>query len=268
VASTPPRPRLVAVRLLDWDTAFFSARMGVIDRDHSAVVAGSAPDREHLAAELARDLADLLVDARAEGFAHLIFRAPADDLAAAWAAERAGLRLVDVGIDSAIPLGRATAALSEPDTAVTIRPAHSADVAALQELAAEAFVLSRFSADPFFSPVQVKAFHRQWVANLCAGLAQAVLVCEVDRAVAGFVSCALRGDEGRIPLIATDSRHRRRGAGGALVAAALRWFADAGARIVYVKTQAHNYPALALYGRAGFTAANTELTFSITLNPE
>jgi ribosomal protein S18 acetylase RimI-like enzyme len=139
------------------------------------------------------------------------------------------------------------------------------DESILGELAGRAFVLSRFSADPFFTPEQVQNFHRTWITNLCRELAQRVLVCEIDGTVAGFVSCALASDEGRIPLIATGAEYRGRGLGSALVAAALHWFLDAGCRVVHVKTQAHNFRALALYHRSGFTVSNVELTFSIAL---
>jgi ribosomal protein S18 acetylase RimI-like enzyme len=77
----------------------------------------------------------------------------------------------------------------------------------------------------------------------------------------------MSGDEGRIPLIATQAGYRRRGVGQGLVSAALRWFAEAGARVAHVKTQSVNYPALALYHRAGFAVNKSELTFSVTLSP-
>jgi mycothiol synthase len=92
-------------------------------------------------------------------------------------------------------------------------------------------------------------------------------VAERGGEVIGFVSCALSGDEGRIPLIACGEGQRGRGLGRALVASALRWFAANGARVAHVKTQAVNYPALALYHRSGFNVSKTELTFSITLDP-
>jgi ribosomal protein S18 acetylase RimI-like enzyme len=150
---------------------------------------------------------------------------------------------------------------------VPIRDARGDDVSVLRELAADSFRLSRFSADPFFSAEQVRDFHREWVTNLCSGLAQAVLVCELDGELAGFISCALSDREGRIPLIATSAEHRRRGVASGLVGAALRWFADVGATVVHVKTQSINYPALALYHRAGFTVSTSELTFSTILSP-
>jgi ribosomal protein S18 acetylase RimI-like enzyme len=257
-AAVDPPALGLELRCLDWDTRFFGSRMGTLVLTPS----GRSEDVTTRLDALDRDLSILLNRARAEGYAHLIFRAPADDLPAAWAAEQAGLRLVDVGIDSTWSPG---AAPVQDTSGVPVRSVRIDDLPSLCDLAAESFLLSRFSADPFFTSAQVQAFHREWVKNLCGGLAQGILVCEIEGELAGFITCALSGDEGRIPLIATRAGYRRRGLGRALVGSALRWFAEAGARVAHVKTQAHNYPALTLYHRAGFTVSKTELTFSVTI---
>jgi len=250
-----PVARAFELKPLDWDTAFFGARMGTI----VATDALRDLDPSKLTAELQR----ILSQAQADGYAHLIFRAAVDDAHAIWAAESVGLKLMDVGIDSTFSFDR-TAIPEAPS--VTIRELRTNDISHLSELAAEAFTLSRFSADPFFSDEQVKEFHRTWARNLCTGLAQAVLVAEVDGSIAGFISCAVKGTDGRIPLVGVDGRFRGKGVGQALVTAALRWFRDSDCKIVDVKTQAHNYRALALYHRAGFVVSKSELTFSVTLN--
>jgi dTDP-4-amino-4,6-dideoxy-D-galactose acyltransferase len=244
---------------LEWDTGFFGAPMAAI-----VPVSGVEPPRDGWqAGGVEKSLTVLLEQARTQGYAHVIFRTTSEDQAAIWGAEGAGLRLVDVGVDSSFDVSQAGSPGPAPELA--IRPARADDLPALRELAGSAFVLSRFAADPFFTSEEVIRFHEQWITNLYNGLAQAVLVCELERGLAGFVTCALNGDQGRIPLIATRADYRRRGVGRALVAAALHWFAAAGARAAHVKTQAHNYPALALYHRAGFVVSKTELTFSITL---
>jgi dTDP-4-amino-4,6-dideoxy-D-galactose acyltransferase len=232
------------LRHLAWDTRFFGATMGTIAL---APVHETAPalERSDL---LYRDLVALLDRARARGYAHLILRIPGDDMPSVWAAERADLRLVDVGVDSTFSFGRTV--VPESSTAALVRPVRDNDLPALRELAAAAFVFSRFAADPFFTPTQVADFHREWVTNLCRGLAQAVLVCEVEGVPAGFVSCS----------------YHRGGLGRALVSEALRWFDAAGVRVAHVKTQAQNYPALALYQRSGFVVSNTEFTFSAALD--
>jgi ribosomal protein S18 acetylase RimI-like enzyme len=244
---------------LDWDTSFFGARMGTIVRTIPTLQTEAAASVD----SLTYALRSLLDDARSAGYAHLILRLPIDDLSGIWAAEGSGLKLVDVGIDSRITLGHDVASAHSPR--LTIRACVPGDVDTLREIAADAFKLSRFSADPFFTDDQVKEFHRTWTTNLCQGLAQTVLVAERDGGIAGFVSCSVSGTEGRIPLIATNALARGQGVGRALVAAALRWFSAAGCRVADVKTQAQNYSALALYHRSGFNVFKTELTFSIAL---
>lgn len=250
----------VALRRLDWDTAFFGVLMGAIDARREPEITSPARRAEVLAA----DLQLALEQARAEGYSHLIYRIPADDIASTWAAESTGLKLVDVAVDSTFRFG--TTPIPDRGDGPAIRPARAEDVPALREVAATAFAVSRFATDPFFSAASVSAFYQEWVTNLCNGLAQAVFVCEIATEVAGFVSCTMTGDEGRIPLIATRAGDRQRGVGRGLVATALRWFAEADARVAHVKTQSVNYPALALYHRAGFTVSRAELTFSIALD--
>lgn len=244
------------LRRLDWDTTHFGRKMGVLAFTLSKAEMGHA--------SLAGDLRLALAEAAADGYAHLILRAPAEQLTVARAAEAGGLRLVDVSVDLAT-----TVAARHTITPIgsEVRAATPADLDVLRSIAETAFERSRFSTDPFFSDDQVVGFHRQWITNLCDGLAKAVLVAESSDEIVGFTSCAVQADGiGRIPLIATSESHRRQGVGRTLVESSLRWFSAAGLKTVRVKTQASNYPALAMYHRAGFTVAASELTFSVTLN--
>ena len=78
----PPQPQPFVLKPLDWDTAFFGARMGSI--------VATSPISPVTPATLRGDLLRILTRARADGYAHLIFRAGADDTAAIQAAEDAG----------------------------------------------------------------------------------------------------------------------------------------------------------------------------------
>jgi ribosomal protein S18 acetylase RimI-like enzyme len=205
-----------------------------------------------------RQLLDALASRAAdEGFAHLTYRPPVNDWGAVHGVEQAGWSLVDVGLDF---VTRQLKSNQPADS--TVRRSRDDDLPALRELAATAFVHSRFAADPFFSEAEVEAFHRQWVTNLHNGLAQAVLVSVDAGDVTGFVSCSLLGSAGRIPLIAVKDGRRGAGIGKSLVQAALAWFSASGAAEVRVKTQAANTPAVGLYERAGFVLERLELTFT------
>jgi TDP-D-fucosamine acetyltransferase len=243
------------LRRLDWDTAHFGRKMGSLALDPADT---GGQDRA-----LAADLRLALDEARDDGYAHVILRVRADQLNLARAAEQAGLRLVDVGVDLVTAVGGRHHTLD-----AGVRRATAKDESALRSIAECAFEHSRFASDPFFSDEQVAGFYRRWITNLCEGLAKAVLVAEASDEIAGFTSCTVQDDgTGRIPLIATSEEHRRQGVGRALVEASLAWFANAGIKTVWVKTQAANYAALAMYHRAGFTVGAAELVFSTTLEP-
>jgi ribosomal protein S18 acetylase RimI-like enzyme len=243
-----------ALHRLDWDTEFFGTTFGMIDAVEP--VSGVA-DRQGAYASL---LGELSVAASAAGYAHLTYRPPGEDWQAVHGAERAGFLLIDVGVDFCQRLTE-----TPPPIAAAIRRSRDEDLAALRDLAATAFVHSRFAVDPYFSEQQVQDFHRQWVTNLHNGLAQRVLVSELDGTISGFASCALSGEQGRIPLIAVNSAFRSRGLGKELVQAALRWLYEADAKEVRVKTQAANTRATSLYERCGFALERSELTFSRVL---
>jgi ribosomal protein S18 acetylase RimI-like enzyme len=243
-------PRALEVHGLDFDTRLFGAKLGAITR------ASDVPPS-------AQDLRATLAQAKSDGYAHLIFRANAEDIDSIWAAEQAGMKLVDIGVDSTFDLAKTP--VPEQPAAPLVREAKPEDLKPLQDLAAVAFTRSRFVVDPFFSADANELLHRTWVKNLFGGLAQAIFVAEVDGEVAGFVSNSVHEHEARIPLIATNARVRRMGVGKALIARALWWSKTQGVPNAHVKTQAHNYPALALYHRAGYVVSRTELTFSATL---
>lgn len=247
----------VELRRLDWDTNFFGRKMGILELNVREV-----PRRQ--VDRLTADLCLALREAAADGYAHLILRIPSDRTNAIRAAEEAGLRLVDAAVDLVVRLrdNRPTG-LGQTN----VRQASDGDIDALREIAGQAFELSRFASDPFFASEEVSAFYRQWIANLCDGLAAEVLVATAGDEIAGFVACALESAQhGRIPLIATGEPHRRQGIGRALVEASLGWFASSGQRAVFVKTQAANYPALALYQQFGFQVIRSEVTLSVHLN--
>ncbi|OAI40208.1 hypothetical protein AYO38_06210 [bacterium SCGC AG-212-C10] len=240
------------LRRLDWDTEFFDSLMGVVEVDRSAQCLSLM--------ELTAELESQRDNARRQAYRHLILRARSEDFSTIWAAEAAGFRLVDVGVDLRCQLPE-----SRGGQCQLLRPWLPEDLPQLREIAASSFIYSRFAADPFFSAEEVSAFHETWISNLCHGLAQEVLVVgEISRPL-GFVACSISGDTGRIPLIAVKRDGRGKGLGQELVSGALAWFAAHGCREAWVKTQAHNCPALALYQRHGFAITNVELALSLTL---
>jgi ribosomal protein S18 acetylase RimI-like enzyme len=254
--------RPAEVHPLEWDSNFFRARMAAI---RITGPRGSGDLRTESDA-LATELRAALREAELERFEHVSLRVPAEDVAAIWAAERAGLRLMDNAVDLRFDFASTPLPLA---TDPRIRLGTAADIPALRAMTAGAFNLTRYALDPFFSLEQVDAFYATWATNLFSGLADAVFVADVEGQPAAFVSAKLSGDgTGRIPLVATARHHQRKGLARGLLNAALEWFAHAELDVAFVKTQTANYPAVSLYERAGFHIHQSELTFTTTLNQE
>lgn len=234
-------------------------------------------DSELLGAPVARmtvlDAPDLagfnaLLDAsRAEcvrrGVRHVVRRLPVGAFVETWGLSRAGYQLVDVSVlferDSDAPSAR--------DASIRLVGAGEAEPLAARF--AEAFTLTRFAVDPFFSKEAAAELHRRWILNSCAGRADAVLVADAGGVLAGFVTCRVdHGSKtGNIELIAVDAAQRGAGTGRKLVAAALDWFRGRTER-VQVRTQLNNLIATRLYQASGFQLKLGELTYTWVLEEE
>jgi ribosomal-protein-alanine N-acetyltransferase len=74
----------------------------------------------------------------------------------------------------------------------------------------------------------------------------------VGRSLVGFILSRLVVDEAEILSVAVTSSRRGKGLARRLLDLHLRRLAGLGARAVFLEVDAHNVPALRLYGRAGF----------------
>lgn len=194
---------------------------------------------------------------------HVVRRLQVGAFEETWGLSRAGYRLVDVSVLFERESDPATGA--DP----SIRLVRPGDDEKLAARFAEAFNLTRFAVDPFFSVAAAAELHRRWIRNSCAGRADAVLVAEVAGELAGFVTCRVDkpSKTGNIELIAVDSAQRGTGAGRRLVAAALNWFHGRTER-VQVRTQVNNLIATRLYQASGFRLKLGELTYTWVLDEE
>ncbi len=95
-------------------------------------------------------------------------------------------------------------------------------------------------------------------ASLLAAFADPQTIARVVRGAAGvahgFVVARRAADEVEVLLVAVAEHARRRGAGSALVVAALADAARAGAVAAHLEVRASNAAAIALYTRLGFIA--------------
>lgn len=207
------------------------------------------------------DPADALRRHRAAQTERAFYYAKADtrDVALTHALTGGGMAVVDVSVT----LGLEPAAACGLDDAneVLVRECDAADSAGVLDIAGRAFRYSRFHLDPLVPIELAHRVKREWMANYVRkARGEALLVARIDGRPAGFLAVIDATDGGRrakaIDLIAVDEGARRRGVGGALVAAFIRRFSGC-ADLLQVGTQVANAPSLALYQRFGFTVRHS-----------
>lgn len=134
-----------------------------------------------------------------------------------------------------------------------VRAAEPADLPALERIAGQAFVHSRFYSDGRFAPGRCDELYRTWIRRSCEGWADCVLVAEGASGPNGFVTCHLdqAAGAGDIGLIGVDAEIRGRGTGRALMDGTIAWLGSVAARRLRVATQASNIPAQRLFQASG-----------------
>jgi len=210
-------------------------------------------------------LRSLAEEAKAKDFSQLLRRTGGAERGEAWALERVGFELMDIGVTFGRRLGGIISPPVRDD--IIVRVATEADIAAIVNGMMHLPWGSRYESDPTYTPEQVQHLRTRWLWNSYRGRAAAVLMGEIEGQAAGFVTCVL--DEsagiGDIDLVGTLPPFRSRGAASHLVAHALSWFSSR-CRFVTVRTQATNTAAAGVYERAGFTLHSSDITFRLNLD--
>lgn len=239
-AGNPPPP----VQKLPWDSEHFGFPVGRYVAEWMDEAAAAAAVQH----------------ARASGLRCMYFLTGADQTDSIAAAQRHGFRVVDVRLTL-----EQVGSWPQPVMALTagavLRSAETGDRAALDALARESFTDSRFYADPGFPRAKAGELYARWLQRDLELDPDGVIVAQIGREVAGFISTRMGPTAGQISLIAVDEHFRAAGLGGALVAAALERLRGQGAAMVSVVTQARNLGALRMYERAGFRTQRVDLWF-------
>jgi ribosomal protein S18 acetylase RimI-like enzyme len=140
------------------------------------------------------------------------------------------------------------------DGGAGVRPLDPDRDAAVPDIAAEAFSLSRFHLDPNVPDEVAVRIKRDWAqAYLDGTRGDGALVVEADGQVVGFLGVVAAGDVRVIDLIAVAPSAQGRGAGGALV----RRLCSDWSGPVEVGTQTANERGIRFYERLGFETART-----------
>lgn len=217
-------PVSVSIKPLDWESAFFQRRSGLIELD------GEAPLSDSLFAAYDIVQAKVLSQQTAEL-----------DALTEW-----GFRLVE---------GEAEFVLGIPSHGrpAGIRIARKEHIPLLREVASGAFAQSRFRA-PWYQPGDSGRFYAQWIENAVLAIFdhQCLLAVSDQGEIQGFVSLReLPDGNARIGLLATLPQAQGLGVGQRMLEAAADWCRARRLTRLRVTTQLGNLPALRLYHRCG-----------------
>jgi len=134
----------------------------------------------------------------------------------------------------------------------------------LEALALASGHLSRFLLDPKIPRHVFPDLYLRWIRRSVRGeIADAVLVVNENRALAGMVTLACDGDLGSIGLIAVADAYRGRGIGRRLIVAAEAFCAERKSKWLHVVTQGANQAACALYSACGFALAEEHAVYHV-----
>jgi dTDP-4-amino-4,6-dideoxy-D-galactose acyltransferase len=228
-----------ALTPLKWDSEFFGFRVGRINLDDF--------EKNHkfkVLENISKSDYQLIY----------IFCSPENELGNAFSMQLAG-NPIDIKMDYAKPVSKIPFALADHIISIVAPPISSADINALYRLALKSAHVSRFILDDRIDRSKAQLLYKLWVDNSLSGeIADAVYCARQGDKIIGFVTICLEpNDSARIGLIAVDDVARGTGLGRALMATAIAWADQHGAKTLYVATQVANTGACAFYEKLGFT---------------
>lgn len=235
-------------RILEWDSKFFGKRI--------ASLTGATLTEARVVAA---------VDwCRTQRVECLYVLTDADDMLGLRLLEDAGARLVDVRM-----LFERKLTAIPTDARKSVRASSESDIADLRALASSSHESSRFWADAHFERERCAELYATWIEKSCRGWADVVFVAELEKRVAGYVSCHLREPgRGEIGIVAVAPDAQGRGLGGDLLDTALAWFAQRDLERVTVVTQGRNAAAQRLYQSRGFTTESVKVWHHLWFTPD
>jgi dTDP-4-amino-4,6-dideoxy-D-galactose acyltransferase len=226
-------------RFLEWDSEFFSLRIGRVEVDLDD---GTLPEIHDWARQQRIDC--------------LYYLCPSDDYHGVGLAQEDGFHYVDTRLTLALH-GNPQA----PEPRSKVRLASEQDIPALKAVAACNHRNTRFYKDGHFPTAQCDQMYEVWIEKSCRGYADAVQVLEAGGEAVGYTTCTIHEGTGEIGLVGIRQDLQGRGYGTDLVYAGLHWFQQKGCRDVRVVTQGDSLPAVKLYLKCGFRPHSIELWF-------
>ena len=228
-----------------WETSILGKQVYSLDVDSSLEL------QDELPSIFGTVLNEFLARAEMKTPCMIATRLEAKQIKSIRALERAEFRLIECYLEYDHDLTNLPPLIKD----VRIDAIADADIPAVEQLAGESFLYSRFHMDEQIPREIANKTRSEWVRNACLGRAEAVFVSRDQQGINGFVICQKKAGDapaGNLDLMAVSGSARQQGIGFALTSAFLDYCKKKGYMRAYVGTQAHNVSSNWLYQKAGF----------------
>lgn len=221
-----------SIRLLSWDSAFFSKKIGQV---------------LHL---------DALGIADFDEYDLVTLKLNTDSYRCITRAHSLGFSLVE----SEVVFSKQVSSVSANEISGTSIAAGQ-DIEKLKEIAAGAYSLSRYRL-PYFDDSDRERFYSTWIENAVTGEFDDIcLVVREQSEVTGYISLKKDSETLNVGLIAVAEGHQGKGIAKRLLSLAEVYAQQKSCNRINVATQVSNIPAINLYLNAGFYCKETSHWF-------
>jgi dTDP-4-amino-4,6-dideoxy-D-galactose acyltransferase len=233
-------------RLLDWDTEFFGSK-----------IAQCTPTRlnHKIISEILQWCNNHQIDC-------LYFLSDSDNNLTIQLLEENGFHFVDIRLTFDKLLGSIEDHVALNSDIIQVRRFTQDDIPTLKNIARGNYRFTRFYYDSHFSKDRCDSMYEIWIEKSCNGMADKVLVAEVNDVICGYITCKVESDSiGKIGLIGVHPDWHGSGIGQHLVEGAINWFFKQEIQNIEVIAQARNIPAQRLYQNCGFKTKSLQLWY-------
>jgi ribosomal protein S18 acetylase RimI-like enzyme len=260
---------IISLEQLEWDTNYFGIKMARIPH---LIVHRKYPQQFELRRQL---ITRLMLECSARNIEHISARIAKEDIHSIHALESQGFRLMDLIVTGFVNTKKWVSPETNPKWPVREFSPHELPI--LVKIANEAFIKGRiasqrFHNDPLLPKDKSDKLYVQWLINASKGLADTILVAEINNKPVGFCACKVERELseriglrlGVIFLTGVLPSARGKGVHSSMLEYALNWFSNK-VDVVEIGAEVSNYAAQRGWRNYGFKIVRSQCTFHKSL---
>lgn len=252
---SPDNKLIIQIKKDDFNTLHFNLSMGNMYVN---------PINEKIDDDLIREfIGTATKEAKKRDFQHLTCKMDTNNKDIVYCLEQEEFYLMDTLVSYMFTYNKSH--LNNVEHQCIIRDCEYNDLATLKEIAKKSFKIDRFHADKLLDNSKCDEYYEKWVENSYNGLADRIVVAEIDGMPVGFTTCKLPHPEdknkgGQLVLSAVSESSRGKGVYTSMIYEGVKWL-EGKANTVKVGTQINNIAVQKSWIRLGFTVFESQYIF-------